>query len=241
MNRNDRGIARSDIVHITMCVDFGHQRDEVPEVVVRRLRLREAAVGLLLHGVDEVGELDRVLDEEDRDVVADEVPVALLRVELHGEAAHVAGQVERALVAGDGREPDEHRRPLARPLEQVGAGEVGERLVVLEVAVRAEAAGVDDPLGDALVVEVEDLLAEVEVLEQRRAALADPQRVLVVGDRDALLRRQPRPVRRRGLVGLAAGADLVDELAARLSVGRRQDGRIRRAFRCSTGGGPGPC
>ena len=50
-----------------------------------------------------------------------------------------------------------------------------ERLVVLEVAVRAEAARVDDPLRDALVVEVEDLLPEVEVLEQRRTALAEPQ------------------------------------------------------------------
>ena len=40
--------------------------------------------------------------------------------------------------------------------------------------VGAEAPGVDHPLGDALVVEVEDLLAEVEVLEQRRAALARP-------------------------------------------------------------------
>ena len=63
---------------------------------------------------------------------------------------------------------------LARALEQVGAGDVGERLVVLEVAVGAEAAGVDDPLGDALVVEVEDLLAEVEVLQQRRAARRRP-------------------------------------------------------------------
>ena len=76
------------------------------------------------------------------------------------------------------------------PLEQVGARDVGQRLVVLEVPVGAVAAGVHDALGDALVVEVEDLLAEVEVLEQRRPALADPQRVLVVGDRHALRGRQ---------------------------------------------------
>ena len=100
---------------------FGRQRDEVPEVVVRGLRLREAAVGLLLGGVDQVGELDRVLDEEDRDVVADEVPVALLGVELDGEAAHVARQVGRALVAGDGREADEGRVFSPGALEEVGA------------------------------------------------------------------------------------------------------------------------
>ncbi len=81
-----------------------------------------------------------------------------------------------------------------RALEEVGARDVGERLVVLEEAVRAEAAGVHDALGDAFVVEVEDLLAEVKVLEQRRAAVADAQRVLVVGDRHALLRRQHGPI-----------------------------------------------
>ena len=90
-------------------------------------------------------------------------------------------------------------------------GEVGQRLVGLEEAVGAEPAGVHDALGDALVVEVEDLLAEVEVLEQRRTPLAGPQRVLVVGDRDALLRRQPRSCAGRDLVGLAARSGLVDQ------------------------------
>jgi hypothetical protein len=65
---------------------------------------------------------------------------------------------------------------------------------------------VHDALGDPLVVEVEDLLAEVEVLERRRAPIADPQRVLVVGDRYALLGRQGRAAARR-LVGLSTRAD----------------------------------
>jgi hypothetical protein len=44
-----------------------------------------------------------------------------------------------------------------------------------------------DALGDALVVEVGDLLAQDEVFQQRRAAQAGLQRVLVVGDRHALV------------------------------------------------------
>ena len=145
---------------------LGRQRDEVPEIVVRGLRLRKAAVGLRLGRVDDVGELDRVLDEEHRDVVADQVPVAFLGVELDREAAHVAGQVRRALAAGHGREAHERLGLLALALEQVGAGDVGQRLVGLEVAVRAIAARMDDALRDALMVEMEDLLAEMEVLEQ---------------------------------------------------------------------------
>src|SRR5262249_26274538 len=80
----------------------------------------------------------------------------------------------------------------------------GERPVVLEEPVHAEATRVYDPLGDPLVVEVEELLPEVEVLQRRRAALADPQRVLVVADRDALLRRQRGTAVRRQLGELGA-------------------------------------
>ena len=199
---------------------LGRERDEVPDVVVGGRRLREAAVRLLLEGVDHVGELDRVLDEEDRDVVADEVPVALLGVELDGEAADVAGQVGRALVAGDGREADERRRLLALALEEVGPGDVGERAVVLEVAVDAEAAGVDDALGDALVVEVEDLLAEVEVFQQAPGRGGRPGAC-------SGRRRRGRPAGwsapgrcRRRLVRLAAGPGV----AGRRGVVRRGHG-----------------
>src|ERR1700687_4700881 len=61
-------------------------------------------------------------------------------------------------------------------------------------------------------VEVEDLFAEDEVLEQRRPARAGLEAVLIVRDADALVGRQMR-VRvmrtpaRNVLVRLAAGAD----------------------------------
>ena len=92
MNRKDRGWP-GRTWSTAACGWTPASANEVPEVVVRGPGLREAAVGLLLGRVDQVGELDRVLDEEDRDVVPDEVPVALPGVELGSEAAHVAGQV----------------------------------------------------------------------------------------------------------------------------------------------------
>ena len=57
----------------------------------------------------------------------------------------------------------------------------------------AAPARVDDPLRDALVVEVGDLLPEVEVLDQRRAALAGLERMLVSGSRTppAVVSRSP--------------------------------------------------
>ena len=54
------------------------------------------------------------------------------------------------------------------------ARELRERLVALEVAVRGRAARVHDALRNALVVEVRDLLAQDEVLEQRGPAQRRP-------------------------------------------------------------------
>jgi len=57
---------------------------------------------------------------------------------------------------------------------------------------RPISAGMDHPLGDALVIEMEYLLTEMEVVHKKRAAWSDTQRILVVGDRSALRGRQHR-------------------------------------------------
>lgn len=54
--------------------------EKVPGRVVGRGGLGNFVVGAGLDGMDEVGELDGVLDEEDGDVVADDVQVALVGV-----------------------------------------------------------------------------------------------------------------------------------------------------------------
>ena len=59
---------------------------------------------------------------------------------------------------------------------------VADRAVRLEIAVRAGAARMHDALGDALAVEVGDLLQEMVILQRRRAAIADGPVVLVVVD-----------------------------------------------------------
>ena len=82
---------------------FRRERNEIPEGVVRGRRLRKAAVGLHLYGMDEVGEFDGILDEENRDVVADQVPVAFLRVKLDGKSAYIPRGVDRTRAACDGR------------------------------------------------------------------------------------------------------------------------------------------
>ena len=168
-----------------------HQRDEVPERVVGARRLGHRVVRLGLHRMHQVRELHRVLDEEDRDVVPDEVEVPLVRVELRREPAHVARRVDGPPLARDGREAHEDRGALALLRQERGARVLRQRCVALEHAVRGGAAGVHDPLGDALVVEVGDLLPEDEVLQERGTAQSGLERVLVVGDGLAEVRREP--------------------------------------------------
>ena len=165
----DRAIGHDPHDHVHR---LRRQGREVPEGVVRRLRLREAAIRLLLHRVDDVGKLDGVLNEEHRDVVADEIPYAFASIELHSKTPHVARQVERAAIAGDGAEPDEDRCPDADLAEHLGARERCEAAGQLKVAVSARAPRVNDPLGYPLVIEVGDLLAIDEILEQGRTPRA---------------------------------------------------------------------
>ena len=88
---------------------LGQVGPEVPVVLgAAQVRARVA-----LDRVVEVGELQRVAEEEHRRVVADEVPVAFLGVELQREAADVALGVGRAALAGDGGEAGEHLGLLA--------------------------------------------------------------------------------------------------------------------------------
>ena len=55
--------------------------------------------GVPLLRVDEVGEVHRIPDEEYGRVVADQIPVARLRVELDGESARIACRVGRTAFA----------------------------------------------------------------------------------------------------------------------------------------------
>ena len=137
--------------------------------------------------MNQVGKLDRVLDEEHRDVVPDQVPVALLRIELDREAAHVARRVDGACAPRNRREAGEDGRPFPLALEQVRLGELRNWSCALEVSMRGRTAGMDDAFRYALVIEVENLFAQHEIFEHRGPARAGLQRVLIIGDADSLV------------------------------------------------------
>src|SRR6478609_6880047 len=118
-----------------------------------------------LAGVDDIGELDAVLDEENRYVVADQIEIALVRVELDGKTPGVPNGIGGPARPQHGGEPDEYRC-LAILLEKRGHGDRAGISIGPENSVCSGAASVHHPLRDALVIEMRDFLAEVEVLEQ---------------------------------------------------------------------------
>ena len=164
---------------------LGVQGDKIPEGVMRALGLWDVAVRVRFGGVDDIGELDAVLDEEHGDVVTHQVPGALLGVEFHGETTGVTHGVGGTAVAQHRGEPGEHRGFL--PLgEHTRATDGGGRTIGLEHTVGRGTTGVDHTLRDALMVEVGDLLAEVVVLHEQGAALTGFQRMVGVAQASTL-------------------------------------------------------
>src|ERR1035437_4206814 len=100
--------------------------------------------------MDEVGEFDGVLDEEHRDVVANQVPVAFLSIEFDGKSAHVAWGIDRTRAARDSRYTRKHGCLVADFGEDPGGGVLLQRGGQFEEAMRAGRSRVDDTLGNAL-------------------------------------------------------------------------------------------
>jgi len=88
---------------------FRLQGNIVPESIVGALPLWDGPVGFRLHGVDKVGELHRVLDEEDRCVVAHQVKNPFVSVKLGSEAANITDGVRRPRAALHGGKAYKHR------------------------------------------------------------------------------------------------------------------------------------
>src|SRR5580700_8902626 len=138
--------------------------------------------------MNEVGELQWIANKKDRSVVADQVVVAVLGVELDRKAARIAQRVGGALFTRDGREADENLGTLSdwrekfcpRPLRHVGQH--------FEVAVSTRAFGMHDALGNPLAIKMRELLDQVMVLHQNRSSRTRGPRVLIVGDRGSAVR-----------------------------------------------------
>ena len=80
---------------------------------MRRCRLRKAAVRLWLDSMDQIGEFHRILNEKDRNIVADQIPIAFFSIKFDGKTAHITRRIFRSFAARHGRKPNEHGALIA--------------------------------------------------------------------------------------------------------------------------------
>ena len=160
---------------------FRRQRPEIPH----RGRAAQIGLGIALLGADEIREFIGVANKKHRGVVADQVPIAVLGIVLHGKAAHVALGIGRAAFAGHGRKAPEALGLFADLAEYLRLGPAGDVAGDRQGAVGARPLGMHDPLGDSLAIEMGVLFKKLPILHQQRSARAGGQAVLVVADGDA--------------------------------------------------------
>ena len=161
---------------------LGQRGPEVPVV----LGAAQVGAGISLDGVVEVGEFERIAQEEDRRVVAHQVPVALLGVELHGKTPDVPLGVGSAALAGHRGKAQEKIGLLADFGKNLGLGVAGDVVGDGKGAIGAGTLGVHAAFGDYLPVEVGKFLQIPDILQQHRAARSGGHGVLVVDDGSAV-------------------------------------------------------
>jgi len=152
----------------------------VPEVG-RVLGTGKVGLRITLLGVDEVGELCGVAEEEDGGVVEDPVHVAIDSLHLDGETSGIAGSVCGSRLSTDSRESYGDGALHSLVLEDLGKADIFKRLCALEGTVGACTFGVHDTLWDTLSVKVGEEVYQVEVLEEEGTILSDALSLVRVG------------------------------------------------------------
>ena len=132
---------------------FGVQVREVPDIVVCSLSLRNFNIWFRLRGVDQVCELDGVLNEEDWDVIADDIPIALLGVELDGKPPHVSHCIATTPRSKNGKESKEDRRVSRSVSQDPRIGHVCGAFIEFEGSKCTGTACMNNSFWDTLVVE----------------------------------------------------------------------------------------
>jgi hypothetical protein len=139
---------------------------EVPDHV----GVTEVSLRISLLGMKKIGELDRVLNEEHRGVIANHIVVAFFSVELNSESSRVSNTVSRSSFASHCRESQEERSSLSDGIQELSLGKFSHIVSHFKIAMCTRALSVNDSLGDPFSVKLGELVNEVEILEEDRSS-----------------------------------------------------------------------
>lgn len=107
--------------------------------------------------MNDIWELHSVLDEENRDVVSNNVPVTLISIELDSEAPYIADSVCRSTAPKDCRESQENGCFARCVGQDAGRRYIRSRLEQGEFTKRSRTSGMYNTLWNSFVVEAVDL------------------------------------------------------------------------------------
>jgi hypothetical protein len=143
-----------------MCT-FRAQGPEVPS----GSSVVQVCLRITLLGVDEVWELNGVSDEKNGGVVTGHIPVTVLSVELDSETSGIAISICRPFLTCNSGKSCKGGSYLTDRIEHLGFGVLGDVVGDLEVSMGSSSLGMDHPFGDALAVEVSQLIKQMEVAD----------------------------------------------------------------------------
>lgn len=128
-----------------------------------------------LKGVDHIRELDRVPDEEHREVVPHHIKVSLSGVKLDGKSSGVPDRFRAAALMDDGGEPNDDGRLNSGSPKEISTGEVRNIMSHLEESLGACTSSVDDTLRDPLAREIGKLLYEMVIFKEHWTCCEVPE------------------------------------------------------------------
>ena len=102
---------------------------------MRRRCLRHSVMWFWLDGMNQIGKLHRILDEEYRHVITDHVPVSFVGIKLYCEATHIARGVFRTALAGHCGKAHEYGCDFSFLGERSCANVLGKRVIGFKVSV----------------------------------------------------------------------------------------------------------
>ena len=111
----------------------------------------------------QVGELERVADEEHRRVVSNQIPISFFGIELYGKAPDVSLGISSPTFTCHGRETYEYLRLFSYFGEKFCTSVIGYVVRYGEVSVCTASFGMHAPFGDDFTVEVRKLLNEPSI------------------------------------------------------------------------------
>ena len=102
--------------------------------------------------------LDSFLNEENRNVVSNNVPVSLVSIEFDSKASNISNSVCASSAALYGRETDKNGRGSRGVRQDAGGGNIFAAFEQLESTVGTGASSMDDTFGNSLVIESMNLI-----------------------------------------------------------------------------------